>query len=55
MHRTLSKAAHPEQTLLQFLEVAFKMAFHVISVPFVRKLETRACGSTENHPKRPVM
>jgi hypothetical protein len=28
VHRTFGKTAHPEQPLLQFIEVALKMAFH---------------------------
>ena len=60
MDGALGEAAHPQQPLLQFFQIVFKMAFHVFlsssrrlltGVP-LRDHETSAIAS---HPKRPVM
>jgi hypothetical protein len=42
----LRETSHPEQALLQFLEIPFKMAFHVVSVPFDPIAVNRARGSS---------
>jgi hypothetical protein len=49
----LVKAAHPEQPLLDLVQIPFEMAFHSATSPSVRQRATAALAQT--HPKRPVM
>jgi hypothetical protein len=45
VHSTLGEASHPEQALFQFFEIAFEMAFHVVSVPLDRTTQFRGPSS----------
>ena len=52
MNGTLGQAAHPQQTLLQFFEIMFPMAFHSSSIPLQRNnypgasAGRKRCGAT---------
>jgi hypothetical protein len=45
VHSALGEASHPEQTLFQFFEIAFEMAFHVVSVPLDRTTQFQGPSS----------
>ena len=59
MDGAFREAAHPQQPLLQFFEIAFEMAFHVFLAASVLPMPTDSNRGLQppqaTHPNRPVI